>query len=439
MKDEQLDLLFKLKNYTKKFQQKNFSPQLDNIIYFPSFTSCVGTHIVERFSNTRKNFFEKVSIILKDIFYSKNYTKHSLYFNRSFKDYNKIIVTWAFKDDFNNKGVLNDKYFNINSDQQKKTLWFVIFMGNEAPKKLKENIVLLKMFSSQVTGIMIIIKKLLSNFFYVFKNIDYFLFLNSNHNFFSNKMMIAFKPFLNTQVKYLLMPYEGQPFQNEIISYVKKNKNNIKTIGYIHSPPLAMPSNFIFKYNSPDKIILNGKDQEKCFTKILGWKKSKVSFMPSFRFLKNKTGIKKNLIYLPLNVRDTLIVQECLKFLDNNNYVDLTKFKVKKHPSGNSKKNIKTKKLIEDLIRDAVPNKNRNKENFLIFIGSSGAIIEALERGNKVIQICDRPILDAYSDKIWSSIKRTKLANNIFIYDLKKKGDLIKLGSNLKNLSKIFN
>ena len=54
-----------------------------------------------------------------------------------------------------------------------------------------------------------------------------------------------------------------------------------------------MPSNFIFKYNSPDKIILNGKDQEKCFTKILGWKKSKVSFMPSFRFLKNKTGIKK--------------------------------------------------------------------------------------------------------------------------------------------------
>ena len=91
------------------------------------------------------------------------------------------------------------------------------------------------------------------------------------------------------------------------------------------------------------------------------------------------------------------------------------------------------------MIRDAVPNKNRNKENFLIFIGSSGAIIEALERGNKVIQICDRPILDAYSDKIWSSIKRTKLANNIFIYDLKKKGDLIKLGSNLKNLSKIFN
>ena len=62
------------------------------------------------------------------------------------------------------------------------------------------------------------------------------------------------------------------------------------------------------------------------------------------------------------------------------------------------------------MIRDAVPNKNRNKENFLIFIGSSGAIIEALERGNKVIQICDRPILsDAYSDKIWLSIKKESI------------------------------
>ena len=61
-----------------------------------------------------------------------------------------MILIIKVQDDFNNKGVLNDKYFNINSDQQKKTLWFVIFMGNDVPKKLKENIVLLKMFSSQV-------------------------------------------------------------------------------------------------------------------------------------------------------------------------------------------------------------------------------------------------------------------------------------------------
>ena len=95
--------------------------------------------------------------------------------------------------------------------------------------------------------------------------------------------------------------------------------------------------------------------------------------------------------------------------------------------------------MIENLIKDAVSVKSKNKENFLIFIGSSGAIIEALERGNKVIQISDQPILDIYSDAIWPSIKRTKLSDNIFLYNLKKKGDLIKLGSNIKNLSKIFN
>ncbi|MBD1138283.1 hypothetical protein IDH18_01610 [Pelagibacterales bacterium SAG-MED41] len=439
MRDKQLNLLFQLKNYSKQFQQKSFAPELDNVIYFPSFTNCIGTHIVERFSDTKKNILEKISIIIKDILYSKNYTSHLLYFNKSFKDYNKIIVTWAFKENFNSKGVLKDKYFNISSDQQKKTLWFVIFMGNSTPKKLKKNIVLLKMFSSKIFGNIIVLKNFFSNFIYIFKNLDYLLFINSNHNFFSKKMVNFLKPFLNNQVKYLLMPYEGQPFQNEIISYIKQEKNKIKTIGYIHSPPLAMPSNFLYKYNSPDKIILNGKDQEKCFTKILGWKKSKVFLFPSFRFLKNKTNIKKNLIYLPLNVRDIKIVYNSIKFLDNNNFINLVKFSVKKHPAGNSEKNYKTKKMIENLIKDAVSVKSKNKENFLIFIGSSGAIIEALERGNKVIQISDQPILDIYSDAIWPSIKRTKLSDNIFLYNLKKKGDLIKLGSNIKNLSKIFN
>ena len=38
------------------------------------------------------------------------------------------------------------------------------------------------------------------------------------------------------------MPYEGQPFQNTAfkINYIDKN---IKTVGYIHSYPMGLPSN----------------------------------------------------------------------------------------------------------------------------------------------------------------------------------------------------
>ena len=84
------------------------------------------------------------------------------------------------------------------------------------------------------------------------------------------------------------MPYEGQPFQNKIIAFLKINNFKTKTIGYIHSPPLALPTNFINKMFSPHKLIVNGKDQYYCFSKILGWKKSQIKILPSFRFLKKR-------------------------------------------------------------------------------------------------------------------------------------------------------
>ena len=72
--------------------------------------------------------------------------------------------------------------------------------------------------------------------------------------------------------------------------------------------------------------------------------------------------------------------------------------------------------------------KAKNNKNLSIFIGSTGAIIEALERGTKVIQICEFPLLDVYSNDLWKNIIVNKIAKNIYTYKLKKKGRLIKLG-----------
>ena len=43
------------------------------------------------------------------------------------------------------------------------------------------------------------------------------------------------------------MPYEGQPFQNSIKAYIESKNLKIKVLGYIHSPPLALPLNLINK------------------------------------------------------------------------------------------------------------------------------------------------------------------------------------------------
>jgi len=272
-------------------------------------------------------------------------------------------------------------------------------------------------------------------------SINYFLSSISNYNYFSKIFIKNVSPYINNNLKTLILPYEGQPFQNKLIQFVKKKNLNIKTIGYIHSPPLALPSNFIYKNYSPQKIIVNGQDQLKCFSKILGWKKSDIIFEPSFRFVKKKT-IKNKIIFLPLNIKNIDNVIKSLIFLNKKKIINLKDFEVRNHPaSAKSKKNLIAEKEINKIINDLKKNKVYKKKeiDYSIFIGTSGSIIEALENGKNVIQITEDNIFDYYSEKIWKSIKSKKISKNIFIYKLKKKGQLIKLGNIKNNLKKITN
>ena len=82
--------------------------------------------------------------------------------------------------------------------------------------------------------------------------------------------------------------------------------------------------------------------------------------------------------------------------------------------------------------------KNLKKKNYLIFIGNSGSIVEYLERGATVIQICDYPLFDIYTNSIWPSIISKKLSEGIYFYRLKKKGNLIKFGDKKNSVKKIF-
>ena len=85
-------------------------------------------------------------------------------------------------------------------------------------------------------------------------------------------------------------------------------------------------------------------------------------------------------------------------------------------------------------------NKNLKKKGkkFSIFIGSSGAIIEALERNINVFQICENPVLEKYSNRIWNSVIERKIDDNIFYYKIKKKNKLIILGNKFKSFENYF-
>ena len=435
----QLNLLSKIKKYLFTVNNSNFAPKFDSIVYLATYSNYIGSYILKSFSNIKKtdNLLYILKYILQDFLYSLNYINYSIHYKKPKNEFNKVIMTWAFKNNFNSNGVLKDRYFNISSNSLKKTLWFVVYMSDIIPKKIANNIIILKPRNKKSLNFFLLLKILFKNLFFIFKDFKYFLSLISNHNFFSKIFNKEIQPFLSKKIKYLLMPYEGQPFQNDLISFIKKKKYKIETIGYIHSPPLALPSNFVFKNDSPDKIILNGEDQKYCFTKILGWKKSRIKLLPSFRFLKS-TFNYKNTIFLPLAVREFKIIIEALKYLNKNFSINLKKFNIRNHPAAsNSKINLQAIKMINSLINNFSIKKD-NKINYLIFIGSSGAIIEALERGAKVIQIIEFPLFDIYSNKIWPSIIKKKIHENIYSYELKKKGSLIKLGDKNNKISYIF-
>ena len=277
----------------------------------------------------------------------------------------------------------------------------------------------------------------LINIKYLFIDIKYFLFSISNHNYFSHKFLEVFKNYINEKIKLIVIPYEGQPFQNNLISYLKEN-TTIKTVGYIHSPPLAFPSNFIKKKFSPSKIVLNGNDQLKCFVNCLGWNKRDIKIKESNRFLNKKINFSKT-IFLPFNINSETIILNSLQFLMKNLNICLRDFAVRNHPvAANSKKNNIMLKKITYLIKNQKVIKNSRYKSLTIFIGASGGIVEALERGYKVIQICEMPIFEAYSNKIWKNIKGKKLTDNIFTYSLVRKGCLIQLGKKPKNLNNFF-
>jgi hypothetical protein len=442
MESQQHKLIINIKKFFLSFNNNNYLPYKNSIFHLASASEGIGRYLLNVLSKKKdQNFFKNFSIIFNifnDVVYSLNYVNHKLYYSNTNFYYDKIVVTWAFENDFDKNGSFDDRYFNVNSKKLKKTLWFVIYLSKNIPKNVNNNIVLFKPITKKSFNVFNIISNSTKHISFLPKSFKYYLATISNVNYFAEIFLKQINPFLNSKVRFILMPFEGQPFQNRLIHFVKKKFLSIKTIGYIHAPPIGMPSQYIYKNSSPHKIILNGKDQLYCFTKILGWKKKQIKLLPSYRFIKYNFKFK-NTIFLPLSVRNIQKILNSINFLNSKNYIDIKKFTIKKHPAAlDSKKNIYFEKKMKILIKNS-KKKNYQKKNCSIFIGSSGAIIEALERGANVIQISDFPLLDMYSSKLWPSIIVKKIGNNTFSYELKRRGNLIKLGNKKKNLNKIFN
>ena len=94
-------------------------------------------------------------------------------------------------------------------------------------------------------------------------NFHNFLFFFTWHNIFKFKISKLLSEIIHKDLELFLIPYEGQPFQLELIQNMKQY-SKIKTRGYVHSVP-SFPTHLVYKNNFPDELIVSSRDQFKFF------------------------------------------------------------------------------------------------------------------------------------------------------------------------------
>jgi len=381
--------------------------------------------------NKMKNILDKKNLIKYTFEYIKSvlsffyYYQYSIHKNVIEDNNSKLIITWGKLTDFNINGQFNDRFLGLRSNEQKKTLWVIQLDGNLTPKIIDKNIIILKKSNKKKFYFFYIIK--------FFKEIKLNLRILNNLSSKSLYALIFFHK-INSEVDYskiknIILPYEGQPFQKHFIRKVKKKNTNI--IGYIHAYPQPIPFNlFNYPQCSPNKIVVNSKSLKKTLIDYFKWKKKHIIIKDSSRFYKDTKIDMTKKIFLPYAINESkrllILFSNYLKVVNNNS---LPLFEIQIHPEKiNDKYHKKFKEKLIEIISNNKDKFIKNKKNKIsLFFGYTSSIIEALERGAKVVQICSVPILETYTSLFAYEIKCKKINKFTYEYDLIKKNSLIKM------------
>lgn len=438
---KQLELINKSKEYIKKKESSDCDAVISSFCYFSCFGTTPGYAKLKLWSEGWMFFGKFFKIILKNfllIMTLSNYVVLSS--EKEKKKYSQIIVSWASKKDFDNNGSYNDKYFKTNSRTVKNSLWFLIYLDKSPPQQFDSNIrIFKKEDDAPKFSLIFLLKILISNFIQNKGSIK--------RTFHTTSILSVFAKLatekIETEIKNgyfssIVMPYEGQPFHQSFFFSAKKINKKIITIGYIHSAPTPLPTNLIYRRGSPDILFVSGNEQKKYFVNRLNWPEQKIKLIPSLRFRINDNTSMESSIFLPLTIfSKNKILKIFDEFLSNSKPESLFPLTVKNHPAmANSFYHLYLEKKLQQTIKKY---QNRfsekqinNKVSF--FIGSSGAVIEALERKIDVIHICTDPILESYCEKLWPGLYVLQLNKYLYRYKLKKNNQFINFGKKEENM-----
>lgn len=435
IENQQLFLIKKVKLYIQSLRQRKIDHQLSNFSFFSSYGETVGKLYLDYWLK-KISFFQIIFFYIKNILaISSIHNYHFINFQK--KKFTNLIVTWGSKKDFDKEN-FTDSFLDYKSSKLRNFLIIVIYLDEVLPAKIPFNVTIYKKKNNSRSYyflIKVLFTTLINSFF---ENRNLFHSVSYN-NIYSEKFFENFLNFVRVKkINRLIMPYEGQFFQNYIFKKIKIFFYSYN-IGVSHTMLPAFPINFLFKkVGSPDKLYVSSDSQKKVLTNFFGWKPDKIKVSYSLRIKKDKKkNNEKNKIFLPINLSSSKFVYNKFK----NYYLKLDKnvfFEIKNHPRANkSYKHLKLIKKINNLINLNAMQKESKFDN-LIFIGCTSAFVEYLQLDKSIFHISDKPSIECYTNKMWKNINLYEIENGIYRYNLTK--DLIKLGNknfSLLNLIKI--
>ena len=427
---QQKKIISNLREIIIKFKKKSLFFSFYDYFYFTNWSENYGSRkinlgIYKNFSFL--NYFKSI-IKFSYEFSSREFLIYEI--NRKInkkKSYDNLLITYTNNAEINKKKFVN-RIFKTSLGNLKSTLCLVINFDilNKKKEILSDNIILInKKKTFLFNNLLFYISFFKYLFFVILKKKEIY-----DKNFYSILEIEIQNILKNFSIKRIFLAYESQPHQHYIIHVLKKIKKKLYIVGYLHSCLPSLPFDFIFKKDEPDLLLTNGKEQRNILVKNLGWPNRRVSSIKSFRYTYQKKDKYLNKIFLPYAINNIDEIIKSLKYLLSGRQLNnLKKFKIQSHPfTGNSKKH----KILLSKIKETISKKkinNNRPNNSSIVIGVSASILEILEHGVDVINICENEILHSHSENIWKNIKVTKLAKNVFKYSIKKKRSIINFGN----------
>jgi len=429
----QKKIIIRVKKYLKKLKYDKIDISKSSFCYFNTYSDSPGYALVNLWIKkiNKINFFFYVLKNIYSIFFISNYKISNL------KKYNfdNIIITWGKFKDFNDKYFI-DSFSNSISSFHKKTLFFVIYLDKKKPKKIPKNVVIFFRNNEKI-NIQFFFKKLISilyhNNFSIKKLFHYF----SYQSLLADDILKNLISICDLKItKKIIMPYEGQPYQNFIFSEVKKKNQRIKTVGFIHSMVPALPINFIRRDGAPDILFLTGKAQLSVFNNYLNWKKNNLKIIHSPRIKRNIDKKNLNSIFFPISIDNKDLISNVLEdFILSKKDEYFKNVIPKKHPSSfnNKDQNALRDRINKILIKNKKKISQNSKliQNF--FVGPTSAFIQYLENNITCIHITNNPIFDIYSFGLWKKIIPKKINKYMYKYMLTKKNSMILLNNKKQN------